>query len=67
MIFSDRVRDGESGLNPAETNSRSESDIDVGFKKRFVALKSQARGLDGVAAEGGKVARKSLECNMTTQ
>ena len=41
--------------------------LDVAFKKRFFALNNQAQGLDGVAPEGGKVARKSLECNMSTQ
>ena len=38
--------------------------LDVAFKKRFFALNNQAQGLDGVAPEGGKVARKFLECNM---
>ena len=39
--------------------------LDVAFKKRFFALNNQAAGVDGAAPEGGKVARKLSDYDMS--
>ena len=54
-------------LEKQKSKKKAIGTLDVAFKKRFFALNNQAQGLDGVAPEGGKVARKFLECNMSTQ